>query len=171
MSRRTVSKPNQLKTSSRKARNGAPRNNLSRRGFLTAGALSVGSILAAPLVWPHRAHRFTGSIVGGNAALGHALRDGTLPPVSASEDTGIVIAGGGIAGLSAARRLQKRGVSEFTLLELESRAGGNAISGRNAVSSSPWGAHYFPIAERDSAEVRQLFEELGVITGNDSKGL
>ena len=171
MSHPKSSKPNPLKLSAPKDKNGALLNSLSRRGFLTAGALSVGSILAAPLVWPRRARRFTGSIVGGNAALGHALRDGKLPPVSASEKAGIVIAGGGIAGLAAARRLQRRGVSDFTMLELESRPGGNAISGRNAVSAYPWGAHYVPIAGSDSAEVRQLFEELGVITGKDSKGL
>ena len=63
-----------------------------------------------------------------------------------------------------------KGFSNFTLLELESRVGGNAISGRNAVSAYPWGAHYVPIAGSDAIEVRQLFEELGIITGKDSNG-
>jgi len=43
-------------------------------------------------------------------------------------DAGIVIVGGGIAGLAAARRLQRRGFTDFQLLELESRPGGNAVS-------------------------------------------
>lgn len=144
---------------------------MSRRSFLAASTISVGSIFSAPILALRSAPRCTGSIVGGNSSLGHALRDGRFPPVSETAETGIVIAGGGIGGLSAARQLQKRGFSDFTLLELESRAGGNAISGRNKVSAYPWGAHYVPIAGSDSIEVRQLFEDLGVITGKDSSGL
>jgi hypothetical protein len=144
---------------------------LSRRSFLAAGAFSVGSIMAAPILTLRHARRFTGSVVGGNSSLGHALRDGKLPAISETTETGIVIVGGGIGGLSAARRLQQKGVSDFTLLELESRAGGNAISGQNKTSSYPWGAHYVPIAGSDTSEVRQLFQDLGVITGNDSGGL
>jgi len=124
-----------------------------------------------PVFLRRRPPRFRGSIVGGNAALGHALRDGRFPPVSQVSQTGIVIVGGGIGGLSAARRLQKRGFSDFTLLELEARPGGNAICGQNAVSAYPWGAHYVPIAGSDCSEVRELFEELGVITGRDSNAL
>lgn len=94
-----------------------------------------------------------------------------MPAVSETAQTGIVIVGGGISGLAAARRLYREGFRDFMLLELESRAGGNAISGKNEVSAYPWGAHYVPIAGSDSAEVAELFQELGIITGRDSSGL
>jgi len=144
---------------------------LSRRAFLAATGITLGAACAAPFIARSRRRRFTGSIVGGNSSLGHALRDGKFPPVSETAETGIVIVGGGIGGLSAARRLRGKGFSDFVLLELESRPGGNAISGKNEVSAYPWGAHYVPIAGSDSIEVTQLFEELGVITGRDGAGL
>ena len=144
---------------------------LTRRLFLGTAALSLGAAGVAPWLRTRRPPRFSGSILGGNAALGHALRDGKFPPVSQVKETGIVVVGGGIGGLSAARRLQKRGFSDFILLELESRPGGNAISGQNTVSAYPWGAHYVPVVGSDSAEVRELFEELGIITGRDSNRL
>jgi thioredoxin reductase len=50
-----------------------------------------------------------------------------------------VIVGVGIGGLSAARQLQRKDVSDFVLLELESRPDGNAISGQNEISAFQWG--------------------------------
>ena len=98
------------------------------------------------------------------------MRDGQLPPPAQTTDAGIVIIGGGISGLSAARQLWRRGFKDFTLLELESRPGGNAISGRNDVSAYPWAAHYVPIAGPDTVKVTKLFEELGVIRSHDAAG-
>jgi hypothetical protein len=145
---------------------------LSRRVFLVTGAITLGIACATPFIPPRgRRRRFGGSIVGGNSSLGHALRDGQLPRPSETAEAGIVIVGGGIAGLAAARRLHRSGFSDFRLLELEARTGGNAISGRNEVSAFPWAAHYVPIAGSDMVEVRKLFEELGVVTGYDSTGL
>lgn len=143
---------------------------LSRRTFIVGSTLALGAACATPFLRASKRRKFTGSIVGGNSALGHALRDGKLPPVSGTSEAGIVIVGGGISGLSAARQLQRKGISDFVLLELESRAGGNAISGQNEISAYPWGAHYVPIAGSDSMEVAKLFEELGVITGHDATG-
>ena len=42
----------------------------------------------------------------------------------------VVIVGGGMAGLSAAWRLDKRGFHDFVVLEMEPQAGGNSRSGR-----------------------------------------
>ena len=122
---------------------------ISRRIFLKTAALTFGTICAAPLLMGCRRRHFAGSIVGGNYWLGHALRDGKLPTVSETAETGVVVVGGGISGLSAARRLERKGFSDFTLLELEARPGGNAISGKNEISEYPWGAHYVPIAGSD----------------------
>lgn len=153
---------------------GAPlesRPALSRRSFLATSAVALGAVSAVPFLSCLRRPHFTGSIVGANSSLGHALRDGKLPAISETSDIGIVIVGAGISGLAAARRLHRKGFSDFTLLELESRPGGNAISGKNQISEFPWGAHYVPIAGSDSTEVAELFKELGIITGQDSRGL
>ncbi len=124
-----------------------------------------------PYLRTSKARRFTGGIVGANSALGHALRDGKFPAPSETAEAGIVIAGGGIGGLAAARRLQRSGFHDFVMLELETRPGGNAASGQNGISAYPWGAHYVPIAGGDMVEVSELFEELGIIQGRDSEGL
>src|SRR5439155_240305 len=71
----------------------------------------------------------------------------------------LVIVGGGIAGLSAAWRLDKRGFRDFVIVEMEQRAGGNARWGENEVTAYPWGAHYVPVPGRWAVLVRELFEE------------
>jgi len=75
----------------------------------------------------------------------------------------VVIVGGGMAGLSAAWRLDKRGFHDFILLEMESRAGGNARWGENEITPYPWAAHYVPVPGKKAELVRELFEELGVL--------
>lgn len=111
-----------------------------------------------------------GSIVGGSHARGHRVRDGVLPKISRKEKTEVVIIGGGIAGLAAARRLRKLGVEKVVVLELESQPGGASCSGRNEVSAYPWGAHYVPLPSMECVEVIQFFEESGIITGRDAAG-
>jgi glycine/D-amino acid oxidase-like deaminating enzyme len=74
-----------------------------------------------------------------------------------------VIVGGGIAGLSAAWRLHKRGFRDFVLLEMNDSAGGNSRSGENEVSAYPWAAHYVPVPGSKAVYVRELFEDLGVL--------
>ena len=55
-----------------------------------------------------------GRFVNDDMAAGHALRDRRpLDPPRHVERMPIVIVGGGMAGLSAAGRLQKRGVDRF----------------------------------------------------------
>jgi phytoene dehydrogenase-like protein len=90
---------------------------------------------------------------------------------SVTDRTGIVIIGGGIAGLSAARNLRKHGFSDFMILELEDRMGGNSAYGVHKVSPYPLAAHYVPIPGKEAVFVRELFEELGIIEGYSSKGL
>jgi len=137
----------------------------TRREFL--GAATVGAALG----WAgcNAAPRFTGAIVGPDRALGHRLRDRDLPPPGSSERHDVVILGGGIAGLAAARSLALRGLRDVVLLELEPETGGNSRSGINAVSAHPWGAHYLPLPGAQANEVRQLLAELGVVTGFDAQ--
>ena len=107
-----------------------------------------------------------GSFVNDAFAAGHQIRDRAPIPAAPREvRIPLVIVGGGIAGLSAAWRLEKRGFRDFVLLEMNGQAGGNARSGENEVSAYPWAAHYVPVPGPQALYVRELFEELGVLRG------
>lgn len=134
---------------------------------------SAGAVAPALLAGSCHKPPIPGSILGAAHARGHLLRDEAAARAfrkGAARKTDVVVIGGGIAGLAAARQLFRLGVEKVAVLELEAEAGGNSTSGRNAVSAYPWGAHYVPLPGKDCVEVRQLFEELGLITGHDSAG-
>src|SRR5262249_61759194 len=76
-----------------------------------------------------------GTIVGASEGIGHRLRGNErfTPASGCWERTGVVIIGGGVAGLAAAWRFRKAGFMDFVLLELETAPGGTARSGASAV--------------------------------------
>lgn len=131
-----------------------------RRRFLAAtAALAAAACTRRPDMPP-------GELFTNNYALGHRMRDGTLPAPGEKRRARVVIVGAGIAGLSAAWRLRRAGFAEFEILELEKGAGGNARWGENAVSAYPWGAHYVTMPTPESRPTRLLLAELGVIHGD-----
>ncbi|MCJ2184196.1 FAD-dependent oxidoreductase [Novosphingobium sp. 1949] len=131
-----------------------------------AGSLALGGCGEAPL-----AGTLPGTLGGADWQRGHLLRDGKLPePTGAVEEAGLVIAGGGVAGLAAGWRLAEAGLADFTLFELEDRVGGNARSGRNAVSAYPLGAHYLPVPNREARALRHMLGQFGMIVGEDANG-
>ncbi len=107
---------------------------------------------------------------GADVARGHALRDRRLPEPTRTEAVAVAIVGGGVAGLAAGWTLNDAGFDDFALLELEGDVGGNARSGRNAVSAYPLGAHYLPVANREAKALHHLLERLGMIVGRESDG-
>lgn len=113
-----------------------------------------------------------GEIVGASDALGHRLRDGFRPQPSpdAWRDVKVLIVGGGIAGLAAARKLKRSGLDDFVLLELENAHGGTSRSGVSPVVAYPWGAHYIPAPRKDNAPLIELLREMNVIEGADKNG-
>jgi hypothetical protein len=113
-----------------------------------------------------------GELLGQSFGLGHRLRDGWRPTPAADawETYSTVIIGGGVAGLSAAWRLQRSGVKDFVLLELEPQVGGTARGGETASGLYPWGAHYVPAPLADNPLFATLLDELGVIDGRDADG-
>ena len=139
----------------------------TRRAFVGAG---VGAAAAASVPFVLRGRPVTGSIVGASLETAHRLRARDFPSPSRRIEVPVAILGGGIAGLGAAWRLDRSGAGDFLLFELEASAGGNARSGRNGVSAYPWGAHYVPVPNAESRAVRDLFRDLGVITGTDGAG-
>jgi glycine/D-amino acid oxidase-like deaminating enzyme len=132
--------------------------------------LSRRSLLSAALVglMPKSPRRIEGGFVHESHTLGHQLRDAVAFPVPPEiRRTPVVIVGGGIAGLSAAWRLMRKGMDEFVVLEMEAMAGGNARWGENEITPYPWAAHYVPLPGRSADLLRELFRDLGVFDGND----
>ena len=141
---------------------------VDRRAVLAGG----GAVAAAGAVgWvATRDAPITGSVGGADMARGHRLRDGKFPAPTREERTGILIVGGGVAGLAAGWTLADAGYDDFTLIELEDETGGNARGGHNAVSAFPLGAHYLPVPNREAKALRHLLTKLGMITGSDATG-
>lgn len=142
---------------------------LTRREMI-AGCLGLPVALAVGCGRPELPP--AGEIVGASHAVGHRIRDGSRPQPAADDwrTTDVVIVGGGIAGLTAARRLHRAGVRNFTLLELESRPGGTSRSGETPLALHPWGAHYLPAPMQDNAPLVELLDEMGVLEGRDAEG-
>lgn len=110
------------------------------------------------------------ALSGADVEKGHQLRSGRFPEPTETQTVGVVIVGGGVAGLSAGWALTNSGFDDFRLIELESEAGGNARSESNTVSAYPLGAHYLPVANREARALIHMLEQLGMITGRDSTG-
>jgi hypothetical protein len=130
----------------------------SRRRFLAAAPALIGLTAKAE-------RRVDGQFANDGFPLGHRLRDhAAFSPPKRTQKIGIAIVGGGIAGLSAAWRLHKKGYRDFVLLEMEPEAGGNSRWGQNEISAYPWAAHYVPVPGPHETLARELFEDLGVFS-------
>ncbi|HEY0041082.1 MAG TPA: FAD-dependent oxidoreductase [Flavisolibacter sp.] len=109
--------------------------------------------------------------MGASAHIGHMLRDKTFNEPASIIQKDIVIIGGGVSGLSAGYHLHKAGITDFLLLDLEEKVGGNASHGKNSISAFPWGAHYIPIPNNSLTEYQAFLRENNVITGYNEQGL
>src|SRR5262249_44447096 len=127
----------------------------TRRRFLSAALIGLTA---------KAERRIDGHFVNDAFPLGHRIRDRRKFGAPArTQKVPIAIVGSGIAGLSAAWRLAKRGFRDFVLLEMEAESGGNSRWGENEITAYPWAAHYVPVPDARETLVRELFEELGVL--------
>lgn len=127
----------------------------TRRQFLSA------ALIGLPLKGERR---IAGGFVNESQLSGHKLRDRVpFPAPKRTVKIPVVIVGGGMAGLSAAWRLDKKGFHDFVLLEMDSQAGGNSRCGENEISAYPWAAHYIPVPNKEAVFVRELMEEFSVL--------
>ncbi|SFU70840.1 Monoamine oxidase [Polaromonas sp. YR568] len=132
---------------------------LKRRHFLAASAL--------PLLGCREARHIEGGFAGISHERGHTLRPEpgkprSWPAPSTTQRTRVLIAGGGVAGLAAARALRLRGIDDFVMLELEDSAGGNSRGGMVGGVPCPLGAHYLPVPGDGARDVQDLLEELSL---------
>ena len=131
---------------------------MKRRQFLAASASTLAACQASPDI--------AGGFIGASFERGHLLRGGQPQrQPSKIQRTRVVIVGGGVAGLAAARAMRLRGRDDFALLELEDSAGGNSRAGVVNGMACPLGAHYLPVPDESgvgASPVRDLLEELGL---------
>lgn len=108
-----------------------------------------------------------GTWLGANPAIGHRLQaTAPLERFDDSAETEVLIAGGGMGGLSAAWWLGRLGRENFLIAELQPAPGGNARGGGNSYSRFPLGAHYLPLPTRECLSLRHLLADLGAIDGD-----
>jgi hypothetical protein len=148
---------------------------LSRREIIKGGVVIAGAAVIAPaILWKSLKGRALKDIpvtlLGPSAIAGHRLRDGfQFPEPSEFKNTQVLIVGGGMSGLSAGYRFLKRGLKDFKVLELENEVGGNSRSGKNDMSRYPRGAHYITLLNEDAVYAKEIYEDLGIITGHQDQ--
>ena len=97
---------------------------------------------------------------------GHRLRStAALPLPAVQRHADVLVLGGGIAGLAAARGLMRRGVQDVQVLEMEDSAGGNSRGHLLAGMACPLGAHYLPVPDEHgpAREVAEWLYEIGLL--------
>lgn len=129
---------------------------LNRRDLLAA---FLGAPFAATACREQPIALPPGELVGASDTIGHRLRGGAFPQPSRWETREVVIAGGGVAGLSAAWRLANAGLRDVLLFELEPALGGTSRSS----ASFPWGAHYVVAPSPENRVLLRLLNEMGVM--------
>lgn len=149
----------------------------TRRTFLKQAATGGAGLLLAPLAGLHscapgtsRSH-IRGSMHGANHATGHLLRDASrLPAPTRTRQVEVLLVGGGVAGLTARRELERRGFGpeQVLLAELDEQPGGNSRAGRSEAAAYPWGAHYLPLPDPRNDALLGFLREAGVIAGTDA---
>ncbi|MDF3029484.1 MAG: hypothetical protein K0R03_42 [Moraxellaceae bacterium] len=138
---------------------------MRRRQLLTLG-LGLPLLAACDPLDRWRRWRVPLSVHQPGLREGHWLRDlRTLPPVSGERSVDTVVIGSGIGGLSAAYKLAREKFSDFLLLQ-GPEPGGNAAAGQQLGMHFPTGAHYLPVPTPESAHVREILADAGVLHGS-----
>ncbi|HTR50967.1 MAG TPA: FAD-dependent oxidoreductase [Kofleriaceae bacterium] len=141
---------------------------ISRREFT---AMLLGAPLAYACARRGPARIPPGALVETGMRRGHAaVRDArAVPAVPRWRRVKVAIVGGGVAGLSAAWELRRRGVTDVVIVELDDVFGGTARGGESSVTPYPWGAHYIVAPQRDD-DLAALLAEMGAIEGHAADG-
>jgi glycine/D-amino acid oxidase-like deaminating enzyme len=131
---------------------------MRRRDFVAAAALA-GTGTGLFFAQQH----MTARVDYPGRELGHRLRDThSLPPPAAIIDTHVLIAGSGVAALTAAWQLAKHGIGDVLMVS-GPETHGNAAAGRDGNLVFPTGAHYLPLPSMESTHVREMLAEFAII--------
>ena len=135
---------------------------MRRRHFvLTAAALAGGggALFAA-------GQRVSAGADYPGRKIGHWLRDArSLPDISQDISTEVLVAGSGVAGLTAAWNLKRGGVTDLLTVS-GPEPHGNAASGENGALRFSTGAHSLALPSLESRHVRDMLHEFGILTGD-----
>lgn len=135
---------------------------LRRRTLVQAAA-------ALPLAGcePEGPSRWEARWVGASVERGHRLRAtseaGAWPSAAVQRRAGVLVLGGGVAGLAALRALVQAGDPDAQALELEDRPGGNSRGHLLGSLPCPLGAHYLPLPGPQAHEVSDWLHEIGLL--------
>ena len=140
------------------------KSNWSRRQFIQSSSLFLLG-LAFLNSCKKKGNDLFLKLTGTNHILGHRLHFPNFPTVTETIKIPYLIIGGGITGLSAARSFHQKGITDFLLIELEDKIGGNSIGGENTYSKYPLGAHYLPIPNASNTALLKFLEEENIIKG------
>jgi NAD(P)-binding Rossmann-like domain len=136
----------------------------SRRALLAATALAAAACTPRSAVESSSPSQAPAAWVGVRPERGHRLRAvATLPAPTVQRRAAVLVVGGGIAGLSAARAFARQGVDDVVVLELDDQPGGNSRGHQLAGMACPLGAHYLPLPTAASREVSDWLHELGLL--------
>lgn len=134
----------------------------TRREWLAGSALLATAATLGGCARPVET-RLAGALDG--AALGEPMASGPLPPVTGPvEQVGILIAGGGAAGLAAGWRLTAAGFNDFAVIERAAVAGGHCRTGHNAALAFPLGAQRLAVPNREATALQVMLAQFGTIT-------
>ncbi|MES2130387.1 MAG: FAD-dependent oxidoreductase [Pseudomonadota bacterium] len=134
---------------------------MERRSFLALAGGGVAALAGAGVF--RQWQEITPTVLYPGRAEGHFLRDRkALPAPSHVMETDVAILGSGVAGLSAAWRLNRDGHKDMLMVD-GPQPYGNAAGGHFGDLAFPTGAHYLPLPSPESVHVREILADLGII--------
>lgn len=142
---------------------------MERRSFVKyLGTIGLGALIAPELLACEKLQKLVTDTMGADFNRGHLLRQpksyfDQFPVVKKNQK--IVIVGGGISGLSAAYHLKQNLETEFVLLEMDQRTGGNSGSNENEYTKFPLGAHYLSLPNQDNLPLIDFLKKEQLIIG------
>jgi monoamine oxidase len=141
---------------------------MNRASFLKYfGVLAFAPVLIAKSCSAKNKYKL--SFANDNASIGHLLRQKiTIGEIVETKKCEVAIVGSGISALSAARALNKKGITDIRIIEMLGAIGGNATGGKNEISAFPYAAHYLPIPGLHMKELIDFLKEIELIVGEEN---
>jgi len=143
---------------------------LSRRTLLSLSttAFALGLLGKRKISDTLFKNKVPGTVKGANFFRGHRLKLNNFPSPSKTYNRDVVIIGSGVSGLSCAYHLNKAGVKDIEIFELEDHIGGNSAG---IEKEAPWGAHYLPLSNNDNHSLINFLKEADCIQHIDDNGI